>query len=107
VEICVSEMKASDQITIRTHFSEYSFRVIDPKGRRGVLTGGPFGNGLHEAMFVEAIHPPNCEPRASCQLKPGDRAVFFVGRDTISRITTSTITEIVLTEVSEQAANDC
>jgi len=107
VEILVSEMKASDEITIRTHFSDYSFRVIDPDQCRGVLSGGQLGNGQHEAVFVEAIRPANCEPRAFAQLKPGDRAVFHVGRDTICRITTSIITEIVLAEVSQTDNGDC
>src|SRR6476659_4539396 len=79
MEIRVSEMKASDEITIRTHFSDYSFRVIDPDQCLGVLSGGQLGNGQHEAVFVEAIRPANCEPRAFAQLKPGDRAVFHVG----------------------------
>ena len=107
MEICVSEMNASDEIMIRTHFSDYTFRVIDPEKCSGVLTGGPLGSGKHEAMFVEAIRPPNCEPRALARLKPGDRAVFLVGRDTISRLTTSVITDIVLSGETESVEGDC
>lgn len=104
MEICVNEMKASDEITIRTNFSHYSFRVIDPERCKGTLTGGPLGTGLHEAWFVEAIRPANCESHTLAQLKPGDRAVFLVGSQTITRLTTSIITEIVL---SEPVDDDC
>lgn len=107
MEICVSELNASDEIMIRTHFSDYSFRVVDLEKCIGVLTGGLLGTGLHEAMFVKAIRPANCETRSLGQLKPGDRAVFLVGRDNIRRLTTSVITEIVLSGVTESADGDC
>ena len=104
MEIRVTEMNASDEITIRTQFSDYSFRVTDPVRCRGVLTGGQLGTDLHDAIFLETIHPGNCEPRASPQLEPGDRAVFLIERENLSRLTTSIITEIVL---SEPSSEDC
>lgn len=93
--IRLTEMNASEEITIRTQVRDYSFRVLDHDDCRGILTGDKPVTDQQEAMFVEAIHPENCEPRALTQLEPGDRAVFLVGRNNIKKLTTSTITEIV------------
>ena len=92
--IRVTEMNASDEITIRTQSKDYSFRVLDSDDCRGVLTGGK-PMDLQAAMFVEAIHPENRERRELTELEPGDRAVFLVGRHNIKKLTTSTITEII------------
>ena len=52
MEIRVTEMNASDEITIRTEFSDYSFRLTDPVQCRGILTGGPLGDQQHDAFFA-------------------------------------------------------
>ena len=93
--IRVTEMNASDEITIRAQVRDYSFRVLDPDDCRGILTGDKPVTDQQEAMFVEAIHPENCETRSLTELEPGDRAVFLVGRHRIKKLTTSTIREIV------------
>lgn len=105
MEFRVTEMNASDEIKIRTQFSDYSFRVTDPVECRGVLRGGQLDQE-HEAILVEIVRPTNSTP-ISGQLEPGDRAVFIVGSDTLKRLTTSAIAAIVFSEVPSTAADDC
>ena len=107
MEIKVTDMNASDEVKIRTKFSDYSFRMIDPAHCRGVLRGGRLGMDQHEAIFVETIRPKDNAMPLSDQLAPGDRAVFLVGSNTLKKLTTSTITEIVVSEPSEQPLDDC
>ena len=52
MEIRVTEVNASDEITIRTQFSDYSFRVTDPVQCKGILSGGLPGNQQDEAFFA-------------------------------------------------------
>jgi hypothetical protein len=105
MEIKVTAMRPSDEITIRTHFSDYRFRVMDPVECKGVLSGGRLGAEQYEAVFVETIRPNAV--RSTGQMEPGDRAVFLVGRDIVRRVTTSIITEIVLSEPGEALPADC
>ena len=106
MEIRVTDMNPSDEITIRTQFSDYSFCVIDPLQCRGVLRGGRLGMEQHEAIFVKPIRPTDNAPLLD-QLEPGDRAVFLVASNTLKTLTTSTITEIVVSEPAEQPLDDC
>ena len=105
MEIRVTAMRPSDEIMIRTHYSDYRFRVEDPVECKGVLSGGRLGTEPLAAIFVETVCPNAV--RSMGQIKPGDRAVFLVGRENIRRVTTSIITEIVLSESSETPAVDC
>jgi len=105
MEITVKEMKASDEITIRTESSDYRFRIVDPLQCRGVLRGSRLETE-HEAIFIETIPSSSCT-HAPGQLKPGDRAVFLVGSDTVKRLTTSIISEIAFTEASEATPDAC
>ena len=43
MEIALTKLNACDEIKIRTTFSNYSFRLIDPAQRRGELWGGLLG----------------------------------------------------------------
>jgi len=106
MEIRVTAMRPSDEIKIRTQFSDYRFRLIDPLKCRGVLRGGRLGMDQHDAIFVKPIRPTDNAPLLD-QLEPGDRAVFLVGSNTLKKLTTSTITEIVVSEPSEQPLDDC
>ena len=107
MEMKVTDMNASDEITIRTQFSDYSFRMIDPLQCRGVLRGGRLGMEKLEAILVETIRPTDNGTPLSDQLEPGDRAVFLIGNNTLKKLITSTITEIVMSEPSEQPLDDC
>ena len=98
-------MKAIEDITIRTLKSDYHFRLIDPAQGKGVLRGGRF-NEEHEAVLVETIRPTNSATPMLDQLEPGDRAVFLVGSTELRTITTSPITEIVISEEAPSMDSD-
>jgi len=106
MEIRVKEMKAIEEITIRTRSSDYRFRLVDPSQGRGILRGGRLTEE-HEAVFVETIRPTSSAAPVSEQLGPGDRAVFLVGTNELRTLTTSPITEIVITEAPPTDADDC
>jgi len=106
MEIQVKEMKAIEEITIRTRCSDYRFRLVDAEHGRGVLSGGRLTEE-HEAVFVEMIRPTNSATSVSDQLEPGDRAVFLVGSTELRTITTSPITEIVISEAPSTDSDDC
>lgn len=49
MEINLTEVNPSDQITIRTQFSAYNFRITDPLSGRGIPSGGRLGDEPHDA----------------------------------------------------------
>lgn len=100
MELRVTEMNLSEEIMIRTQFSNYSFRVTDPVQCRGILRGGLLGSRQHDVIFVETLLPPNSDQRASPFLETGGRAVFLVGLNNPNRITTSYISEIYLSPMA-------
>lgn len=106
MEIRVTQMNASDEIKIRTKFSDYSFRLTDPHQCSGVLSGGPL-SGEHQAIFAGTILPASPGTTESGQLGPGARAVFIVGTKRLNRLTTSIITEISWSEATEITADEC
>lgn len=106
MEITVTKMHVSDEVRIRTLFSDYCFRVISPLECRGVLSGGRLSKE-QEAIFVETIRPTSPAASLADHLKPGDRAVFLVGTTETMKLTTSVITEIVLSEVPSTAPDEC
>ena len=106
MEIRVKEMKAIEEITIRTKCSDYRFRLIDAEQGRGVLSGGRLTEE-HEAVFLETIRPTNSANSVSDQLEAGDRAVFLVGSTELRTITTSPITEIVIAEAASTDSDNC
>ncbi len=94
----VTEVNASDEIKIRTQFSDYSFQVTDPGQCKGVLSGGPLGDRQHDALFAGAIPPASSQASDASRLEAGYRAVFLLAGPGIYRLTTSIITEITLFE---------
>jgi hypothetical protein len=105
MEVRVTEVNASDELTIRTLFSDYTFRVTDPVQRRGLLSGGRLGDQQHEAFFAGAILPPSGQAASqSSRVETGYRAIFVIVGDCLVRLTTSIITEITL---SQKAAEGC
>ncbi len=101
MKLRVTDMNASYEITIRTQFSDYRFRVTDPVQCRGFLTGGPLGNQQHDAFLAEVL-PASVEGGEPFRLATGYRAVFFIGGNGFRRLTTSIITEI---SVAQSPAN--
>jgi len=99
-----TDVNAGDEITIRTQFNNYSFRVTDPVRCRGSLSGGPLGNQQHDAFLAGARLPDSSQSDEPSRLETGYQAVFLVGGNDFRRLTTSTITEII---VAQTAAEVC
>jgi hypothetical protein len=59
-ELPVSELRAADQLVIRTENSEYRFSVTDPALRRGILAGGSLDDQGGEAVLVGALAGDGC-----------------------------------------------
>lgn len=55
MEINLTEVNPSDQITIRTQFSAYNFRITDPLSGRGIPSGGRLGDEPHDAGLAGRI----------------------------------------------------
>ena len=104
MELRVTDVNASDEITIRTQFSDYSFRVTDPVQCRGFLSGGALGNQPHDAFLAEAILPASSQGGEPTRLETGYRAVFLIAGNGFRRLTTSIITEI---SVAQTPADAC
>lgn len=98
MEIRVTDVNARDEITIRTQFSDYRFRVTDPIQCRGIFSGGPPGEQQHAAFFAGEILPASRQPSASTRLETGGRAVFLIAGECFNKLTTSVIIEITFSE---------
>src|SRR6266542_6099888 len=101
MELRVTELNTSDEIAIRTQFSDYSFRVTDPVQCRGFLRGGRLGDQQRDALFAGTIltaSSQSSEPR----LETGYPAVFLIEEDGLERLTTSIVTEIALSQTTSQ-----
>src|SRR5262249_43067827 len=90
LEIAIDQLRANDQILIRTAFSTYVFLVIDPAKRLGLVVGGVFGDYAAEAS-LEIL-----SVRHTSRLRAGLCARFHVeSRGGRKRITTSVVTSLV------------
>ena len=98
MKLRVTDVNAGDEITLRTQFSNYSFRVTDPVQCRGFVSGGPLGNQQHEACLAEAILPESSEGGEPSRLETDYRAVFLIARNGLRTLTTSIITEITVAQ---------
>jgi hypothetical protein len=85
-----------DQVLIRTENSEYSFKMLDPEERRGVLSGGSLGDQTRDAVLIGAV-PASFKEETGDQsaVRTGARALFFMNaRNGVERLITSVVTEI-------------
>jgi len=103
MKLRVIDVNAGDEITIRTQFNEYSFRVTDPVQCRGSLSGGSLGSQQHDAFLAGARLPASSDSDEPSRLETGYRAVFVVGGHDFRRLTTSTITEITVAQTQADA----
>jgi hypothetical protein len=103
MEIKVTDANVMDEISIRTQHSQYNFRVTDPNGCRGVLTGGELGIQQCEAVFSGAIFPTTFR-RSSCDgFEIGTRALFYLSiNGGVKVLTTSTIIHLAFYVSGEQ-----
>jgi hypothetical protein len=96
-EIAFDDVEASDRILIQTENTEYRFSVVDPENRRGVLSGGSFGDGSKDATLVGVLIGGRAGHSSdTSRLKVDARALFYInGGAGLKRMTTSAITSLV------------
>ena len=94
MKIRVTDTNSADQISIRTRSSEYSFRVTNPSVCKGLLSGGLLGYEQREAFLACTIFPSESPTSDWAQLETGGCAVFLMMGETLTRLTTSVISEI-------------
>src|SRR5262249_10087804 len=95
-EIELDQIGAADSILIHTRNSQYRFSIVDPAQRRGILSGGSFGDDMHDATLVGAL-ATGSDPADSdtSWLRTNSRALFYVRAEAgIKRFTTSLITRL-------------
>ncbi len=81
---------------IHTEYSRYSFLVLDPVERIGILTGGRLRRAMARATLVGMIESDDPSSRDETSLKVGAQALFHLkSPQGIRRITTSVITSII------------
>jgi len=100
MEINIKNLKANDEISIRTQHSEYKFCVTDPGLCRGLLSGGLLGEKQYEAVLTGAIGPDDFKSRITGAIEIGGCALFFVAaKQSMKCLTTSVIDDLVLSIV--------
>lgn len=94
--VLFEDLKASDSLTIHTEYSRYSFLVLDPAERVGILTGGRLRRSMVKAILVGMIEDDDESRRTESSLGVGAQALFHIkSRQGVRRITTSVITNII------------
>ena len=97
MEINVKNLKANDEISIRTQHSEYKFCVTDPALCRGLLSGGLLGDQQFDAVLTGALGPDDIKSQVSGEIEIGGCALFFVvAKESMKCLTTSVIDDLVL-----------
>ena len=90
--IAVKDLTPLKQISIFTRNSEYQFHVIEPSERRGLLSGGPFGDEQHEAILIGGLMGNESHGRLCTNLEIGACALFYISaKQRMKRLTTSMI----------------
>ncbi|HKE56615.1 MAG TPA: hypothetical protein VKB46_07935 [Pyrinomonadaceae bacterium] len=103
MEINVKNLKANDEISIRTQHSEYKFCVTNPALCRGLLSGGLLGDEQYDAVLTGAAGPDDLQTRITGELEIGGSALFFVAaRESMKCLTTSTIHDLELALVPDE-----
>lgn len=84
------------KLYLRTANSAYTFSIVDPAKRSGILTGGTMGDKHVHAILMDGLDRKN-KSSNPVQLIVGGRALFFIetGRS-FRRIVTSRIVELRL-----------
>jgi hypothetical protein len=100
MEINIKNLKANDEIAIRTQHSEYKFCVTNPALCRGLLSGGLLGDEQYDAVLTGAAGPAELQTRITGELEIGGSALFLVAaKESMKCLTTSVINDLVLAVV--------
>lgn len=109
MKISLADVEAAVEIAIRTRYSCYTFRVIEPKTGRGLLSGGRLGTKPREAFLANTFLGTNCYISKKDQLATGYKAMFYLGGTGPEIITTSVITELGfdVAKPNDSSLEDC
>lgn len=101
--ISLDNLSADDRLIIRTKNSSYSFSVINPGQRQGMLSGGRLGDNPRSAVLIECLADDAESAAAGAHvLKVGARALFYLmSARGVERVITSAITDISVTRGEE------
>jgi len=91
MELRLSEVSTADQISIRTRFSNYNFRVTDARSFSGILSGGSLGDQVQHACLIGTVFSGSDGSTYWKELETGGQAVFLVYGEGMKRLTTSVI----------------
>lgn len=96
-EVFFDDIRASDSLTIRTEYSTYTFLVIDPAERAGILTGGKLKRRMVRATLVGTLDEEDSDSiKDESRLRTGAPALFHLkSAQGVWRIITSTITDLI------------
>ena len=90
--IAVKDLNIREQISISTRNSQYQFQVIEPTERRGILSGGQFGEEQYEAILIGGLSGNEKRGRLSAGLEIGACALFYIAaEERMKRLMTSMI----------------
>jgi len=81
-ELALNELNATDTIRLETKNHKYEFVVLDPAGKRGLLSGGSVGDNQREAILIGSMAKNtkgfDCDNQV---VKMGDRVLFGIITD--------------------------
>lgn len=95
-EIPFNDLRASDSLLIETRNSTYSFSIVDPKSRLGVLSGGALSEQAEDATLIGVKLESGVSDSDTSRLTTDSRALFYLHVGGCFRsLTTSVITSLV------------
>lgn len=102
--ICLEDIRADDNVVIKTRNSEYRFAIVDPPRHKGMLSGGAIGAKPREAFLIESRSKDEAgATRGFRGLKTGARALFYLSSGRVfERVTTSEISGLKLVKAKDR-----
>ncbi len=95
-EIPFNDLRASDSLLIETRNSTYSFSIVDPKSRTGVLSGGALSDQAEDATLIGIRVEGGEADNDTSRLTTDSRALFYLHVGGCFRsLTTSVITSLI------------
>ncbi|MEW6207692.1 MAG: zinc ribbon domain-containing protein [Acidobacteriota bacterium] len=94
-EIPFNDLRAKDSLLIETRNSTYSFSIVDPKSRTGLLSGGALSDQTEHATLIGVKLESGGADSDTSRLTTDSRALFYLHVGGCFRsLTTSVITSL-------------
>jgi hypothetical protein len=95
-EIPFNDLEAKDSLLIETRNSTYSFSILDPKSRTGLLSGGALSERAERATLIGVKLESGEADSDTSRLTTDSRALFYLHAGGCFRsLTTSVITSLI------------